>query len=116
HKAVAFDVYRAAGGGYLRRVVMMLLTSIAFFLIHPLVHVRLMARRGILHKPWRWARGWTRLWIWPAYFVRLMPAYLSYYRPGFHPGDRDAHALVEHWREQLFGPAGSLRAQTTIAA
>ena len=28
HKSVAFDVYRAAGGGYIRRVALMLLTSV----------------------------------------------------------------------------------------
>jgi uncharacterized protein len=116
HKAVAFEVYRAAGGGYFRRIAIMMLTSIAFFVIHPLAHMRLMARRRILWKPWRWARGMTRLWIWPAYFVRLVPAYLSYYRPGFHPDDRDSKPLVAHWREQLFGREGTLRAQTTIAA
>jgi hypothetical protein len=116
HKAVAFDVYRAANGGYARRTVMMLLTTIVFVVVHAMVHARLMARRRILHKPWRWARGMTRMWIWPAFFVRLVPAYLAYYRPGFHPGDRDARALVDHWRHQLFGPAGTLRAQTTIAA
>jgi uncharacterized protein len=102
HKAVAFDVYRAAGGGYVRRVGLMMLTSMVFFVVHPIVHARLMARRGILHKPWRWARGMTRLWIWPAYFLRLVPAYFAYYRPGFHPDKRDTRALVDDWREQLF--------------
>jgi predicted metal-dependent hydrolase len=109
HKAVAFDVYRAAGGGYFRRVSMMLVTTIVFFAVQTMVHVRLMARRGILHKPWRWVRGMTRLWIWPAFFIRLVPAYLSYFRPGFHPDDRDARSLVEQWRDELFGPAGALR-------
>lgn len=110
HKAVAFDVYRAAGGGYLRRVAIMLLTTAVFLVVQTIVHLRLMARRRILHKPWTWARGLVRLWIAPALFVRLLPAYLAYFRPSFHPNDRDCEVLLDHWRGELFGPTGALRA------
>ncbi len=111
HKAVAFDVYRAAGGGYFRRVAIMILTTIVFFIVHPIVHVRLMARRRILHKPWTWLRGLSQ-----PMFLPLIPSYLSYFRPSFHPGDRDCNELLDQWRTQLFGPAGSLTSQTVIAA
>jgi predicted metal-dependent hydrolase len=128
HKAVAFDVYRAAaspagrgdrGGGrdtvaaatsYARRASIMLLTTLVFFAVQAGVHVRFMASRGILWKPWTWPRGIVRLWIWPGYFTRLVPAYLAYFRPRFHPDDRDTGALVARWRDALFGPAGTLRA------
>ncbi len=108
HKAVAFDVYKAAGGGYVRRVAIMLMTTVIFFSVQALAHARLMATRGILWKPWRWVRGATRFWIYPGYFTRLVPAYLAYFRPGFHPDDRDTRALLETWRETLFGASGSL--------
>jgi predicted metal-dependent hydrolase len=116
HKAVAFDVYRAAGGGYVRRASIMLLTTAAFFAVQGLVQARLMATRGILWKPWRWMRGLGRLYIWPGFFIRLVPAYLSYFRPGFHPNDRDTSTLLETWREQLFGTAGELRERTRVVA
>jgi predicted metal-dependent hydrolase len=109
HKAVAFDVYRAAKGGYLRRVWMMVLTTIFFFLVQGMTHARMMADRGILFRPWRWLRGMTRMWIYPAHFTRLLPAYLSYFRPSFHPDDRDTRALLDTWRDVLFGDAGTLR-------
>ncbi len=110
HKTVAFDVYRAAGGGYARRVAIMMLTTAVFLIVQTTVHARLLARRRILHKPWRWARGIARLWIWPGFFVRLVPVYLAYYLPRFHPARRDTDALLAHWREELFGPGGVLAA------
>ncbi len=108
HKAVAFDVYRSANGGYVRRVAIMLLTSVVFFAVQSMTHRRLMARRKIQWKPWRWVRGMTRQWMWPGFNLRLIPAYLSYFRPGFHPGDHDATALLDRWRDQLFGSPGSV--------
>jgi len=116
HKAVAFDVYRAAGGGYLRRASIMLLTTGVFFTVQALVHARLMATRGILFRPWTWLRGIGRLWIWPGHLTRLVPAYLAYFKPGFHPDERDTRALLATWEADLFGADGALRAQLKLVA
>ena len=109
HKAVAFDVYLAAGGGYARRAAIMVLTTAIFFAVALGVQARLMRARGILWRPWRWARGIARMWIYPGFFTRMIPAYLHYFRPGFHPDDRDTDAMLADWRERLFGAAGELR-------
>ena len=37
-----------------------------------------------------------------------MPAYLAYFRPGFHPDDRDTKGLLAAWRDQMFGEDGML--------
>lgn len=116
HKSVAFDVYRAAGGGYLRRVAIMLLTTVVFFAAQALVHARLMATRRILWKPWRWGRGIARMWIYPGFFTRLVPAYLAYFRPSFHPSDRDTRALLASWQADLFGDGGTLRERARVTA
>lgn len=116
HKAVTYDVYVATNGGYSRRVLIMLLTTVVFFAAQALVHARMMATRKILWKPWRWARGVTRLWIYPGFFTRLFPAYLAYFRPGFHPDDRDTRALLDDWRTQLFGEGGTLDGKVRVIA
>jgi uncharacterized protein len=103
HKAVAFDVYVASGGGYTRRIAIMMLTTAVFFAAQALAHARLMQQREILWKPWTWLRGLRRMWIYPGYFMQLVPAYLAYYKPGFHPNDRDTRALLAIWEQQLFG-------------
>jgi len=95
HKAVAFDVYRAAGGGYLRRVAIMALATLFFAAIVTGVQLRL--RRS--NSP--------RALLWPATYLRLVPAYLQYYLPRFHPNDRDTRALIERWRAELFGDASA---------
>ncbi len=116
HKAVAFDVYRAAGGGYVRRASVMLLTTVVFFIAQAIVHARLMATRKILWKPWTWLRGVSRMWIYPGYFTRLLPAYLAYFRPGFHPDDRDTRALLASWQATLFGAGGTLHDRVRVIA
>ena len=108
HKAVAFDVYRATGGGYARRCAIMVAATIIFFIAHGIVQTRLMLTRGILWKPWKWARGATRFFVYPAFFTRLIPTWLAYFKPGFHPNDHDTNALLGEWREQLFGTGGAL--------
>ena len=116
HKAVAFDVYRAAGGGYARRVAMMLVTTVVFFIAQGLAHTHMMVDRKILWKPWRWVRGIARMWIYPGFFTRLAPAYFSYFRPGFHPDDRDTRTLLATWRDVMFGDTGTLRERVRMSA
>ncbi len=116
HKAVAFDVYRAAGGGYVRRASIMLLTTAVFFSVQAIVHARLMATRGILFRPWTWLRGIGRLWIWPGHLTRLVPAYLAYFKPSFHPDERDTRDLLARWEADLFGADGDLRARLKLVA
>ncbi len=111
HKAVAFDVYRAAGGTYAMRVGMMLLTSVFFFGETANVHVRFLRAQGQLGNLRGWAGAFGYLWVKPGLLRQLAPAYLDYFRPGFHPEDRDTRALLEKWRERLFGAGGTLEAQ-----
>lgn len=116
HKAVAFDVYEALGGGYGRRVALMMIASAVFFVELFHVHARMLAAQGELANARGWARAVWYLWGRPGILRRLVPAYLDYYRPGFHPNDRDASALLATWRAKLFGDGGALLAQLRDAS
>ncbi len=97
HKSVAYDVYETVGGGYGTRVATMLLATVFFLAAIGNTHVRLTRARGKLLD----ARGWLTLvrflWGSPGIFRRLSLPYLDYFRPGFHPSDRDTDSLVEVW-------------------
>ena len=71
--------------------------------------------RGLLGDVRGLLRALDPLWLRPGIFRRLVPAYLAYYRPGFHPDDCDTTALIAEWRERLFGEHGTLRAQLDAA-
>jgi uncharacterized protein len=111
HKAVAFDVYRAIGGTYPLRIAIMLLTSAFFFGEVANVHVRFLRAEGQLGNARGWIGAFAYLWVRPGILRQLVPAYLDYFRPGFHPDDRDTTGLLERWRERLFGEQGTLREQ-----
>jgi predicted metal-dependent hydrolase len=46
------------------------------------------------------ARGWFRMWVYPGVFRPLVPAYLDYFRPSFHPWQRAPRGDFEAMRDQ----------------
>lgn len=102
HRAVAFDVYQAVGGSYPLRAAIMIATTIVFIAEISHFHARLLAEKNALFDLRAWVIGVGRMWIAPGYFRKLIPAYLDYFRPRFHPHDRDTTALLQTWRRRLF--------------
>ncbi|MGI8763208.1 MAG: metal-dependent hydrolase [Ilumatobacteraceae bacterium] len=115
HKAVAFDVYKAAGGSERMRVVTMKLLRLTFVLgiavqvTAALLLDRATYRRGNLRRSWR------RLRRSPVVNRKVWDQLREYDRPDFHPDDRDTTALVERWRVELFGEHGTLNDKLTGA-
>ncbi|MEB3031996.1 metal-dependent hydrolase [[Mycobacterium] nativiensis] len=107
HKSVAFDVYRAVGGPERLRIAVM---ALMYGLTIPVVVV------GVLMSIATDPRGWRPITvlrqtidIFRGPLVRgLMADLRVYMKPGFHPDDVDTTALVQRWREELFGTDGSL--------
>jgi hypothetical protein len=116
HKAVAFDVYRAVGGGERLRVWTMNFFRFGFIIgmglavVLSLLGDRATYRRGNLHRSWR--RLKTSPIVDPALWFQLK----DYNRPDFHPDDSDTNELVETWRAQLFGEHGTLNDKLIGAA
>lgn len=111
HKTVAFDVYEKVGGNYVERAGVMVAATAIFLGLTTYWHGKLLAKEKRLFK-WRanlksagylWGRG--------GLFTRLLPQYLDYYKPGFHPNDHDTVALLNEWRGILFAEGGLLRQQ-----
>ena len=116
HKAVAFDVYKAVGGGERLRVWTMNFFRFGFVLgmglsvVISLLGDRATYRRGNLRRSWR------RLKSSPILDPALWAQLKDYNRPDFHPDDSDTTELVETWRAELFGEHGTLNDKLIGAA
>lgn len=102
HKAVAYDVYQAVGGGYFTRVVMMAITTLTFFGVIGWFQLHLLRKDGQLSNWHSWKKGLGMLLgLRSGFLTQLVRPYLDYYRPGFHPKDHDTHGLECRWRQRL---------------
>lgn len=116
HKAVAFDVYKAVGGGERLRVLTMKLLRYAFVTgMTVQVVVSLLGDRAT-YRPGNLRRSWRHLRSSPLMRREIWDRLCAYDRPDFHPDDRDTTALVEHWRNELFGEHGTLNDKLAPAA
>lgn len=106
HADVAFDVYLAAGGTLAERRATMALTTALFVAFMLWFYGMLAADVGRARRPASWWRVARFLWLDPGLTRRLLPDYLAYYRAGFHPSEKRVDALLERWRERLFGDGG----------
>ena len=100
HKGVPFDVYRAVGGHYLERVLVMLITTLTFQ-TYAFLHVVwfLWTDKQLLSaRTWRELVGFIRG---PRSSRSLLRDYLAYYRPGFHPWQLDDRALLADMQREL---------------
>jgi len=101
HKAVAFDLFVAAGGTYAERVVAMLGATLVFWTKIVEHQARMMRADGTARSLREWTALGRFLFVTPGGLRRIVPAYLRYYVPGFHPRDVDSDALVERWRGEV---------------
>jgi predicted metal-dependent hydrolase len=85
HRAVAFDVYRAAGGTWLERSLVMLSTTLVFWGKVLEQQLRMMRADGIVSSPREWLSLGHFLMVRPGPLRRLVLPYLAYYRRSFHP-------------------------------
>lgn len=100
HKSVAFDVYRAIGGGEGMRRWQMAMSTFYLMLDVLAVVVHMLRRDGNLWRGRLWWEGWKFLFFEGGILRRVAPAYRQYYRRDFHPWDRDTRPLLANWQAQ----------------
>lgn len=118
HRAVAFDVYLAAGGSYFERSWTMVLASLIFWTKIATQQVRMMARDGIALSAREWWSLFDYLFVNPGGMRKLMRPYLDYFRPDFHPNDDTRDELLDEAVRELASSAYSARrpAHDSVAA
>ncbi len=100
HKAVAFDVYRAVGGSYAMRAYVMLQATMLFFSVVHRIQLDMMRRDSERVRARDVLKGLDYLWGRAGFFRRIVPGYLRWYKPSFHPWDDDNSAVIEHWKRE----------------
>jgi len=101
HKAVAFDVFKAAGGSYPERALAMIGATVIFWAKVIEQQYRMMKVDGTHHSLSEWVKLGKFMFVEPGGFLRLIPTYFSYFRPGFHPWDHDNTKLLEDWKLEI---------------
>mmetsp|Transcript_26787 Transcript_26787/g.50115 ORF Transcript_26787/g.50115 Transcript_26787/m.50115 type:complete len:224 (+) Transcript_26787:274-945(+) len=85
HKAVAFDVYVAAGGWYISRVFRHFTTTVVFILVMIYLNVVFFVDRGNMYDVVGIFRLFYFLFGYPGFFRKFVPLWCQYLVPGFHP-------------------------------
>lgn len=99
HKSVAFDLLAAVSGSTFVRLRSYAITSVMFPTLTMLHTYHLMLHDGTLGDV-RAHLGLLRfLFVEPGLVPRLLPGWLDYMRPGFHPWDRDDRELLQRFRD-----------------
>jgi uncharacterized protein len=99
HKAVAFDVYEAVGGNWFERSIVMLWATFSIVLGMFRIIWHLLGKDGQRFSLTAWREILSFLFVSPGAFTHAFPAYLSYFRPGFHPWDHDDRDLLVRWKQ-----------------
>jgi predicted metal-dependent hydrolase len=108
HKAVAFDVYRAAGGSERMRKTAMVITSITFIGNVTVNTILSMLADRATYNPVRLLKSLWMLRRSPFITRQVRRSLVEYLRTGFHPSDHDNTALLDEWTPKLFGDHGTL--------
>ncbi len=106
HKAVAYDTFMAVTRDlspfqrWKFRSWVFFLVSLDFLIERVRFMSRFLAQDG-LNKPTIWVRACVYLLIYPGLFRQVFPAWLSFFRPNFHPWHQDDRALIAKTEAKL---------------
>ena len=103
HKAVAYDVYSQVApgfGGYVRRIFAYLIVSLVMNLRFLYNMTGLMIGAGEVWNFKSWGRLLRFQWGKTGFFRKMIPEWLAYLKPSFHPWDHDNREYIESWNKQ----------------
>jgi len=101
HKAVAYDVFQQAGGTYAERTGYLVLSTALLGVVATWFTSRMMLSDRSNFTLRGAATGLWRLWGLNGTFSSLIPAWLDYFKPGFHPWDKDNSELVARFKSEI---------------
>lgn len=107
HKAVAFDLFVAAGGTWAERTAAMGLAATIFWFKVVEQQVRMMRAAGLATDLAAWRELYHYLYVSPGNMRRMPRAVLDFLRPSFHPNDVDSQPVIDAWRASQAAPAAA---------
>ena len=106
HKSVAYDVFqKVAKGGYLTRILSFMLVTFTFPFHVFMIMNHMFKVDGVKNRFRVWTKGLWWLYGPGGLYPRLIPAYLAYYVPGFHPWKMGQMESYDIWL-QAFDQSG----------
>jgi predicted metal-dependent hydrolase len=97
HKAVAFDVFKAVGGGYVRRAWQHLLSTAIFLVVTFGIYFKFMWDAGHLFNIFSHANLLYFLFVSPGFFRVALPIWCKYFNPSFHPWGKGEAGFTHKW-------------------
>ena len=111
HKAVAYDLYQTvAGGGYMMRVSALVTAMLIMHVVVAPVFINMLRLDGALRKPGVVLRGLNRLYGRGGILTSMLPEFLAWFRPGFHPWETGMPEKVAAWLEEYGQHGDPMRA------
>ncbi|EMP54411.1 hypothetical protein MSNKSG1_15676 [Marinobacter santoriniensis NKSG1] len=101
HKAVAYDVFQQAGGTYAERAFYQVFSTVALGIVGSWFTGRMMLNDRKNFSLKESAKGMWRMWGRNGTFSSLIPTWLEYFRPDYHPWDKDNSDLIARFKAEI---------------
>lgn len=115
HKAVAYDVYQtAAGGGYFTRTLALTTATALLPVIVAPVFWHMLKLDGATRKPIVILKGLNKLSGPKGILTKMLPEFLAWYRPGFHPWETGMPEKVAAWLKEYEAHSDPMKASEVV--
>lgn len=101
HKAVTYDVFQQVGGTYAERSFYLAFSTAALGVMATYFTTRMMLNDRKNFSVRDAGKGLWRMWGKNGTFSSLIPTWLEYFKPDFHPWDHDNSELIARFKEQI---------------